>query len=124
MDAQLQNFRDQLANTNTKIDALRAYKEKTSSKLIKDRIKERIDQLQVDKAMWQRNIGSIETRLANESNVARKAKKDKYKAKNIELGECCADENCNEDSPCNYCLAEILDKEQATADEIRLILNV
>lgn len=124
MDSQLENLRLQLTNVNTKIDALRAYKDKSTSKLIKDRIKERIDQLQVEKAMWQRNIGSIETRLANESNVARKAKKDKYKAKNIELGECCADENCNEDSPCNYCLAEILDKEQATAEEIKLVLNV
>ena len=124
MDSQLENLRLQLTNVNTKIDALRAYKDKSTSKLIKDRIKERIDQLQVEKAMWQRNIGSIETRLANESNIARKAKKDKYKAKNIELGECCADENCNEDSPCNYCLAEILDKEQATAEEIKLVLNV
>lgn len=124
MDSQLENFRDQLATINTKIDALRAYKEKTSSKLIKDRIKEQIDQLQMHKDMTQRNVSVIEAQIFNEANVARKAKKDKYKAKNIELGECCADENCNEDSPCNYCLAEILDKEQATAEEIKLVLNV
>ena len=124
MDSQLENFRDQLATINTKIDALRAYKEKTSSKLIKDRIKEQIDQLQMHKDMTQRNVSVIEAQIFNEANVARKAKKDKYKAKNIELGECCADENCNEDSPCNYCLAEILDKEQVSAEEIKLVLNV
>ena len=72
MDNQLENFRVQLANTNTKIDALRAYKDKSTSKLIKDRIKQTIDQLQVDKAMWQRNISTVETRLANEANVSRK----------------------------------------------------
>jgi len=125
MDQDLIRVNEHLARVQAKIDALRAYKQKSNSKLIKDRIEQQIDQLQVEKQMWRRNADGLEKRIADEADNVRKTKKDKYKAKNLELGTVCGDVSCSVDSLCNFCLAEeMVAKDSATDEEIKTVLNL
>ena len=122
----IDHHRAQIQTINTRLDSLRAYKQKSNSKLIKDRINVEIDSLQAQKHVHQNILDSLMAREDRKNDETRKNKAQALKDRGIsvEVDSVCGNEKCTEENPCQCCFIEEMEKEQATDEEIKTVLNL